>query len=449
MSQVTAGEYRGFGLLPSDDGIAFYNKQLFSSITPVNNFQGQMATDPRGRRVTKLYYFSATTFDSGEVTATAVLRPTGLFLYSDSTHATDAQIGAVPTADHNFGRLIAGLIGFNQQRIRQKVYEGAIPKMRTEVASEARLEANERLAKAQAEENERLKANLPGDGTLAIRNLLISDLSLRSRPDRALIDGKIQWRGAAEQVGAESPEPASLQEPVAGVAADVHLPSSFTNLTRGYLQSPAAEGVESLMIVTHKIPPDAPPSDGIEVSRNVPWQTFSKAVDTARAANDPKVLAIRVKRPGRAPEFSADKDGNLVALVHDFSLEVPVPEQAKGGLGGVPARIFRLESPNAEISISFKITPAADKIPIKLSGRIEGFDPGPNAKVFAINDDESKASELNRFTSALILAGFGAKLRGQPIDVALSQIDLPGFVLKSVTPLDPSGWIRLVLTPKP
>jgi hypothetical protein len=448
VSQVTAGAYRGFGLLSSDDGIAFYNKQLFSSVTPVNNFQGQIASDPRGKRVAKMYYFGATTFDSGEVTATAVLRPSGLFLYSDSTHNTDARIGSAPTSDHNFGRMIAGLIGMNQQRITNKVYEGAIGRIRSEVRTEARAEADERLAKAQVQENDRLRPNLPGDGTLLIRNLLVTDLSLRSRPDRALIDGTLEWRGATEQVGAESTVPRSYQMPVAGVAADVHLPSVLTNFSRGYLQSPDVKSVENLMIVTRKIPPDAPPQEGIELSRNVSWDTFSKAVDTARAANDPKVMAIRVKRPDRSPVFSADKNGYLIALVHDFAIEVPVPEQART-IGGAPARIYRLEAQEAEVAISFKIAPPSGKVPIKLSGRIEAFDPGPNAKVFAITDDEAKAAELNRLAAALVFAGFGTKLRGQPIDVSLSQIELPNFELGSVTPLDPTGWIRFVLTPKP
>ena len=51
-SQVTAGPKTGFGLLPSDDGIAFYNSQLLTSVTPITDFQRQIASDPRaaGRR---------------------------------------------------------------------------------------------------------------------------------------------------------------------------------------------------------------------------------------------------------------------------------------------------------------------------------------------------------------------------------------------------------------
>ena len=43
----------------------------------------------------------------------------------------------------------------------------------------------------------------------------------------------------------------------------------------------------------------------------------------AQAANDPKVLAVRVRRPAHAPEFGTDQKGNLVALIHDLEVEVP------------------------------------------------------------------------------------------------------------------------------
>ena len=64
-SQVTAGPKTGFGLLPSDDGIFFYNSQLLTSTTPITDFQNQIASDPQGQRAAKLYQFSATSYDCG------------------------------------------------------------------------------------------------------------------------------------------------------------------------------------------------------------------------------------------------------------------------------------------------------------------------------------------------------------------------------------------------
>src|SRR5207253_841890 len=79
-SMVTAGPKTGFGLLPSDEGIMFYNSQAMTSVTPIWDFQNQIAQDRRGRRVAKLYQFGATTYDWENLTVTAILRPSGLEL---------------------------------------------------------------------------------------------------------------------------------------------------------------------------------------------------------------------------------------------------------------------------------------------------------------------------------------------------------------------------------
>ena len=43
------------------------------------------------------------------------------------------------------------------------------------------------------------------------------------------------------------------------------------------------------------------------------------------------------------------------------------------------------------------------------------------------------------------MGALGTKIRSQNIDVALSQLKLPGFAIQSISPLDPSGWIRVNL----
>ena len=43
------------------------------------------------------------------------------------------------------------------------------------------------------------------------------------------------------------------------------------------------------------------------------------------------------------------------------------------------------------------------------------------------------------------LDGLKTKLQGQPIDIPLSNLQLRGFAIQSVSPLDPSGWIRVNL----
>jgi hypothetical protein len=182
------------------------------------------------------------------------------------------------------------------------------------------------------------------------------------------------------------------------------------------------------------------------VEPNVDYAGFLKAIDTAEAANDPNVQALRVRKPGRSPEFAADARGFLVALVHDFVLEVAVPPRMRAGsLFSPPARVYRISAPEAEFVLSFKITPETQNTPVRLSGRVEEFNPGPGAKVFSINEEESKPRPLPDAAAFGVFVVFANKLKGQPIDIPLSTLKLQGFAIQKVSDLDPSGWIRVQL----
>jgi hypothetical protein len=443
---VTPGPITGFGLMACNDGIAFFNRQLSTNVTPIRGFNQQVSSDPQGQRATKLYSFAATSRDDSEITIIGIIRPSGLSLVPQQSHNVNVTVASAPTEGHGLGRAIAAMVGFNRGRITEQVREGAVRQLQLQVPESARELANIKTNEAAAQQNARLRNVLVGNDTARFKNAEIDGLTLRSQPSYAIVAGRLKWAGAAEQVGADLPQPGRLATVQPGVVADVHLPSLFTNVGRGYIQSPAVQGVENLMFVTRKVPPGAPPGQGIAVTRNVDFATFSKVVETARAANDPKVLAVRIKRPGRVPEFGADARGFLVAIVHDFALEVPAPPQAaRGFLGGPPATIYRFSSPDAEIAISFKFTPASGNAPAHLSGRIEDVDLGPRATVEAINDDESKAADIQGFGRGALLLGFATKLRGQPIDLPLSNLNIPRFAITDVSPLDPSGWARVVL----
>jgi hypothetical protein len=447
IAQVTAGEYRGFGLMSSDDGIAFYNRQMMSSVTPIWDFQNQMASDPRGSRATKLYQFNAASTDASEMTVVVVMRPSGLSIYPQQTHNVGMLLNSVPTAQGGFGRFVAALVGFNQARINAKVREGAIGPMREKVVREAAEVSGEKTAAEAAVRNAKLAQYLIGNNQLAYNDFLVEALSLRSRPENALIAGTLTYKDAPRQMGADIPQPPSLVRPASGISADLHLSSIFTNLTRGFLQSDAAREVENLMVVTRKAESGRPPSDGFKVTQNVGFPQYLRAVDEARAANDPNVAAIRLKKPSRSPQFGVDAKGNLVALVNDLQIEVPAPTQAaKGGVSGPPARVYRITSPQAEFVIAVKVEAKSEREPVHLVGKIDSFDPGRGAKVFAIDTDEKKAAPLPVLQATFVLGGIRGKLMGTPIDLPAPDIDLRGFAIHSVSALDPSGWVRVNLT---
>ncbi len=446
-SQVTAGAKTGFGLLPSDEGIAFYNSQYATSVTPVHDFNSQMQQDRRGKRATKLYYFTATTVDQSHITVTAVLTPNGLRLSPEYQHNVDAMISSVKQSGGAVGRFIASLVGFNQSKITNKVYEGAIGQMREKVVVEAAEVGAEKMGQAQAEQNAKLAQYLLfGRDAATFRNLIIYRLSLRSRPENVLLGGTLNWSGSSAELGADAPQPSHFTTPDTGVSADLHLSSILTSMLRGYLQTQKVQAVENVMVVSRKTAPGTPPKDAFTMKENVGYADFLAAVKEARLANDPKVMAIRAKRPETPPDFGADALGNLVAIVHELQVDVPAPPQAAaGGFSGPPAQVYRISAPSAEFAINFQITPETERSPVRLSGKIASFDPGPGARILAINEDETKAAPLNAFASNLILGVIRGKVVGQPIDVPLSNMKLRGFAIREVSPLEPSGWIRVNL----
>ena len=447
-SYVTAGPHLGFGLLPSDDGIMFSNTQALTSVTPISGFQQQVASDPKGKRAAKLYQFGATSTDHSQLTITAILRPGGLAVAPGYQHNVSAAINSNPIQGKGLGRAVASLIGLNQAKITDKVYQSAINKIVEGVVGGASELGQIKAGEGAAQKNAQLARALVGNDTLRVKNFEVTGLSLRSRPGLAMVGGTVRWVGAAEQVGADATQPAALETYQPGVCADVHLPSLATNMARGYIQSPQVQLIQNLMIVTRKLPEGSKPGVGRQIFPNTGYVAFLAAADEARAANDPKVLAVRVKRPGRSPEFSASRDGHLVVTLHDFLIEVPAPPQAaRGGLAGPAARVYRISAPDAEVDIEFAVAPAAPGAPLKLTGKIAGFDPGPRAQVYAVNETEDQATPLPAFTNTIVLNVFAGKIAGQPIDAPLDDVKIPGFALTGVSPLDPSGWIRVNLSP--
>ena len=234
ISQVTAGPKTGFGLMASDDGIAFYNKQQFTSVTPVWDFQNRIAADPQGQRAAKLYQFNATTYDWAELTITTVLRPSGLQIDPSYNHSIDAAITSAPTCGKDTARAIASLIGMDQDRINQRVYEGSIGRFRQEIPKEALEEAHERIGGETAQRNADLRARgLMGDGSLAVNDFLITNLSLRSRPEAVIIGGLVNRRNAPVPNGADSPEPPTLLTLEPGIRANIHAGSLLGSLAAG------------------------------------------------------------------------------------------------------------------------------------------------------------------------------------------------------------------------
>ena len=334
----------------------------------------------------------------------------------------------------------------NQNKITQKVYEGAIGTFRQRIPQEAQEEAQERIAGQQAERNAELAQYLIGNNMLAVQDFLVSGLSLRSRPEAVYVGGLLQSQAGDRQRGADAPQPATLAVPDPGLTADVHLSSVLNSVADGLFQRGQVQSVDNLMILTKDVPPGSPPQQAATIAKNVDFPAYSKAVDEALKAKNPKVTAIRVKRPPRLPSSPSMPAASSWPVL-DVELELPAPDKSTqaGSMIGVPARILRVKIPQLEVAFSYQNeepTPGSHRIKAK----VEDFTPSTNSQVLAINDDESKATPLTRFSGALVISAIGARLRNQPIVANLDNLNLRGFAIQSISPLDPSGWVRVTLT---
>lgn len=447
---VTPGRRTGFGLLHSDTAIAFYNSQLAKSITPIAGFNEQLESDPQGRQATTLYKFSATSRDDSHVTVTTLFSPYGLQVIPSATHSVDATVHAEPTRGNNLVRMLAGLFGMSQDRITAQVRDGALTRLRQQVPQNADELARIRAGQAQFEQNARLRGFLPGDGTVRLGPIQMVESSFRSRPDQALVGGTIGYGGSTRFRGADMPRPSRMLQPETGVVADVHLASALGNAATGYLQAPANLGIRNLMVQGRKVDPDAPPQPRIQTTQNSEYAAFYKAVEAARAANDSAAIPIRVYRPETPPEFTTSPDGKLVVVVRDFQVEVGVPRPTGIGnlLGGGAARVYRYRAPVAELTVSFQVLPPAAGQPLRLSGKIDAIDLGTNSKVESVGAQEDEAQPVSNLMRAAAVSVLMGRVAGQDIELPLTAVQIPqGFAIKSVSPLDPTGWMRLVLTP--
>jgi hypothetical protein len=227
--------------------------------------------------------------------------------------------------------------------------------------------------------------------------------------------------------------------------------SLLGNAAAGVYERDDVRSVENLMVVIKEVPPRTPPREGIEIAKNVDFATFAKRLADSRQPKPgtPKTTVLRVMRPKQPPEFSTDARGYLVALIHDLQLEVPAPEnQERGGFVGAPAKIYRVKIPLAEISLSYKVD-ASKPGSIRVQAKVEDFNPGTDAQVQAIADDEAKAATLSRFSTAFVVGAVGGQIRQQAIDTTLEDVKIPGFLIRSVSPLDPSGWVQVRLDRDP
>ena len=390
--------------MSSDNGIAFYNSQMMWSVTPIWDFQKQMASDPRGQRATRMYQFSATTQDYAQLTIVAVFGPNGLQLGPQYQHNVDAIICSVPQPGRNFARTIASLIGFNQTRITQQVKEGALPKMQQNVVQEAAELGAERTAQEAAIRNVTYEEYLIGYDRLALGNLLIEGLSMRSRPIRGRVRRRPALARCSRPGRADLPSGKLARRARAGGLRRRPPELDHDESLAGLLQSDEVRGVENLMLGDQAGCARHTHAGCGRAGSQRRLSHLPRGGRRGEGANDAQGGGHPGQAAGAEPTFRPTRGAFSSPGSTNSSSTSPFPHERTAWVpwpGPLP-RSTASPAKGAEFVISFQVTPETQTSPVRLAGKIESFDPGtsPNTKVYALNDDESKAQELTIFAAA-------------------------------------------------
>jgi hypothetical protein len=446
ITTLTPGPYLGFGLLPSNDSISFYNQQIGNGYTPIRGFHEQIAADPQGQRAAKMYIFSAVNTSSTKTTAYTWIRPHGIDLLSVPETSVNLSVTACPAPGGGLQRALASLIGMNQDRITNEVYQNAYPRVAAQAAQDSRELSSERTAQAKANLDAQTAPYLRGNNTAVYDQFAVTGLALASQPAYAQVGGNVQYNLPELQLFADAPQPPQFSTMAPGLTADLHLPSILTNLARGYLTSGDASTTENVVVEAGPTTDAQKPGPAVKVTRNADFAQFREIAERTKAANDPQQQVVRIKKPAQPPVFGADGQGNLVAVVRDLQIDVPVPPNAPNLGGAQKPNFYRIISPRTEIAINATVSTPAEGQPLKLNGKIVSFDPGPSAKVLAIVDNEGDAQPLGTIQNTLVLGVLRSRIQSQVLDIPLDGLPLNGFAVNEVSALDPTGWIRIVLS---
>ena len=241
---VTAGPKTGFGLLPSDDSVLFYNRQLYSTSTDLSDFQRQLASDPKGARAARLYDFQAATFDNAELTVMSELGATGLILTPSYRHDVNANITSIPKPSPR------AAVSRESSRLPDTIslrsvtrFSNAIPKMRAKIETEALEQGLEKTSEQASIQNQTLANYLIGNNQVVYGKLLLKNLALSSRPEGASAGGVLGDQGGVagrrRRVAPPSPvldaRSGSHGEPATDV--DPHEPRTFEARARPTIRS--------------------------------------------------------------------------------------------------------------------------------------------------------------------------------------------------------------------
>lgn len=451
VSNVTPGEKKGYGLIPSDDSIAFYIRQAMTSITPVTDFQQQVQSNQGGRILTRGYNLGNTIQNDSIVTMSVAVRPTGVALSPSYVNSVQPQLSIGPKQGGGMTRAVMGLAGMNQQRIVGTIYQRSIGQIQSETEVNSlelgQLRANESAAMI----NEKLSGFLRSNDSLIFERIVAERIKVRTEPTHIHAETRVLY----QVPGIRSIGPLDVPPPLDPVddryiTAALHIPNVVENLASNFFEELSKRGPATIAFL-----PDQDMDGALEVEVQSGQELLHLAVgESLRITKEPKgaklapgqpFAAIKISEEKLVPHFTMDDKGHIVMMLKAFKMDIAAPALtlfSEGRMGGA----IRIDSPGAELDMEILNLPATKDQPERLAVKVHSFQLDPRSKIFTYSEASKEPTELSTFRKATVLAAASAFLASKPFDLPLDALRFGDKVkVVKVAPLGKLGWYQFVI----
>jgi len=450
-SYVTPRERQGYGLIPSDDSIAFYISQAMTSVTPVTDFEQQVQSNQGGRILTRGYTLGNTIQNDSVVTTSFAIRPTGIAMSPNNQNNVRPNLAIAPKQGGGFTRAIMGLAGMNQQRIVNEIYSKSIGQIQTETEASSKELGQLRANEAASKLNEAMIPFRRSDDTMAYNKVVVERIKVRTEPTHIHAEARLLY----DRPGHESIGPLDIAPPLDPVdqryiTTAIHIPNLMENLAANFFEELSSRGTTTIAFL-----PDNDGDGAAEIEIQSGQDLLQLAVgESLRITKQPKGAALSAGSPFAAltisekklvPHFTMDDKGHLVMLFKSFKMDIAAPSLtilSEGRLGGA----VRIDSPGAELDMEIMNLPATATQQERLALKVHSFQLDPRSKIYEYKLAGKEPVELSAFKKAAVLAGASAFLSSKPIDLPLDALKIGDKVsVVKVSPIGKLGWYQFVI----
>lgn len=450
-SYVTPRERYGYGLIPTPDAISFYIQQAMTSVTPVTDFEQQVANNQGGRILTRAYNLSNTIQNDSILTMSVAVRPSGVAMTPSYQNNVRPNLGIGPRSGGGLTRAFMGMAGMNQQRIVDEIYSRSIGQIQSETEINSKELGQQRADEGAAKINQTLAQYRRGPNTFGYEKIVAEQLNVRTEPTHIHAEARLLY----DRPGTQSIGPLDIAPPLDPVdsryiTTAIHIPNLMENLATNFFLELAEKGTSTIAFM--------PDNDGdgaleidIQTGQDLLQNAVGESIRITKAPKDAKLApgspfaAITISQGKLVPHFTMDDKGHLVMMLKSFKMDIAAPALAllsEGRMGGA----VRIDSPGAELDMEIINLPATDTQQERLALKVHSFQLDPRSKIYAYTEAGKEPAELSAFKKAAVLAGASAFLSSKPIDLPLDALKIGDKIsVVKVAPLGKLGWFQFVI----